>query len=207
MKKDSTQHIIAVDKYEVHEKVGSGAFANVHLCKDKGSGEEWAMKIIDKKNLDQKWVKQIRDEVAIMQAIDHPNVIKCQDFLEDPSYYFIVMQLCNKGDLMKHMEESKIKNFTEDQALYFLFQIGLGFYELHKYQIMHRDFKLANLLMHDNFLLIGDFGLVKKGQEMCKTQVGTPEYNAPEILEGKVYTYIVDLWAVGVSFFYLLFGK
>ena len=201
MEKDSTQHIIAVDKYEVHEKVGSGAFANVHLCKDKGSGEEWAMKIIDKKNLDQKWVKQIRDEVAIMQAIDHPNVIKCQDFLEDPSYYFIVMQVCNKGDLKKHMEESKIKNLTENQAVYFLIQISLGFRELHKYQIMHRDFKPANVLMHDDKFLIADFGCGKKGVEMCDTQIGTSLFNAPEILECKVYNNTVDLWAIGVSFF------
>ena len=52
-----------------------------------------------------------------MHKIDHPNVLKFKTFMQTPSYYFIVMQLCNKGDLMKHMEESKINNFTEDQAL------------------------------------------------------------------------------------------
>ena len=72
---------------------------------------------------------------------------------------------------------------------------------------MHRDFKLANLFMHDDFLVIADFGFVKKGLEMGETYVGTPNNMAPEILEGSSYTYLVDLWAVGVSFFYLLFGK
>ena len=72
---------------------------------------------------------------------------------------------------------------------------------------MHRDFKVDNLFMHDDTVIIADLGFAKAGREMTQTQCGTPMYMAPEIFEGKTYTNLADLWSVGVSFYELLFGK
>lgn len=72
---------------------------------------------------------------------------------------------------------------------------------------MHRDFKVDNLFMHDDTIIIADLGFAKKGKEMTQTACGTPMYMAPEIFEGKDYTNLADLWSVGVSFYELLFGK
>lgn len=71
---------------------------------------------------------------------------------------------------------------------------------------MHRDFKLENLFMHEENILIGDFGLSKKGVQITTTWIGTPMYMAPEILQGKAYTNAADLWSVGVTFYEMLFG-
>ena len=72
---------------------------------------------------------------------------------------------------------------------------------------MHRDFKVDNLFMHDDTVIIADLGFAKAGREMTGTQCGTPMYMAPEIFAGKKYTNLADLWSVGVSFYELLFGK
>ncbi len=86
-----------------------------------------------------------------------------------------------------------------------------GFQELRNNGILHRDFKLANVLMNDGIAIIGDFGLASKN-EFCVTNVGTPISTAPELLikdfvdDGKKYDSKIDIWSIGVSFYQLLFG-
>jgi serine/threonine protein kinase len=67
-------------------------------------------------------------------------------------------------------------------------QIAMGFRELHRHKVMHRDFKLDNLFMNDDTVVIADLGFAKAGREMTQTQCGTPLYMAPEIFAGKKYT-------------------
>lgn len=86
-----------------------------------------------------------------------------------------------------------------------------GFKELHKHKIMHRDFKLANIFLNDDNIIIGDFGFAKSGADMATTKLGSPITMAPELLNatnGKVhYTNKADLWSIGVCFFQMIFGK
>lgn len=85
-----------------------------------------------------------------------------------------------------------------------------GFKELRKHKVLHRDFKLANLFVHNNTLIIGDFGFAKSGQEMAETKLGTPLTMAFEILsnsENASYNSKADLWSVGVVYYQMLFGE
>ena len=86
-----------------------------------------------------------------------------------------------------------------------------GFKELHKHKIMHRDFKLANIFLNDDKLIIGDFGFAKGGVDMASTKLGSPITMAPELLlneSGKlIYTNKADLWSIGVCFFQMIFGR
>lgn len=79
------------------------------------------------------------------------------------------------------------------------------------HKILHRDFKLANLLKKDEFIVIGDFGFAKKGLEYTDTRLGTPLTMAPEILmdeQGEQsYNSKVDLWSIGVVFYEMVFGS
>lgn len=83
---------------------------------------------------------------------------------------------------------------------------------LHANKVIHRDLKLGNLFLGDNMTLkLGDFGLATKIEfegEKKKTICGTPNYIAPEILEGKDgHSYEVDMWSLGVILYTLLIGK
>ena len=105
------------------------------------------------------------------------------------------------------MQKKGVKHLQEKEAVHFLQQIALGFKELHKFDIMHRDFKIDNLFLNNDTLIIGDLGFAKIVEESTGTILGTPMYMAPELFEGKKYTNIADLWSVGVVLYELLFGK
>lgn len=118
------------------------------------------------------------------------------------------MQFCNNCDLEHYMKKQEIKFFKENEAVFFLKQIMLGFTALHENKIMHRDMKLGNIFMNDDTLFIGDFGLAKSGVDMASTNVGTPLTKAPELSlnQDGCYTSKADLWSIGICFYQLLFG-
>lgn len=109
--------------------------------------------------------------------------------------------------------ETHVKKNTclgEEESVYFLKQIMNGFRELHANKIMHRDFKLANIFLHDDTVVIGDFGFAKSGADMASTKLGSPITMAPELLNATDvvrYTNKADLWSIGVCFFQMIFGK
>lgn len=87
-----------------------------------------------------------------------------------------------------------------------------GIKYLHQNRVIHRDLKLGNLFLSDKMeVKIGDFGLATKLEfegEKKRTICGTPNYIAPEILDGKVgHSYEVDTWSLGVIIYTLLIGK
>lgn len=102
---------------------------------------------------------------------------------------------------------------TEPEVQYFLLQIIDGIKYLHNRQIIHRDLKLANILLDENLdVKIADLGLAAElfdPNERKKTLCGTPNYLAPEIA-GKQkggYSYEVDIWSIGIITYTLLIGK
>ena len=91
----------------------------------------------------------------------------------------------------------------------FLKQILNGFKGLHEQSVMHRDFKLANILLHDRICKIADLGFAKmmKETDLTQTVLGTGLTMAPEVLKGMPYGLKADIWSIGVVFYQLLTGK
>lgn len=91
----------------------------------------------------------------------------------------------------------------------YLKQIINGFKGLHDLGIMHRDFKLANVLINNNLCKIADLGFAKKMKfnELTYTKIGTIITMAPEVIEGKGYGFNADIWSLGVVFYHMLYGK
>ena len=119
----------------------------------------------------------------------------------------MILDLCD-GDLEEHIEKEKC--LSESEAIYFMKQIANGFRELNKWQIMHRDFKPANVMLKGDVIKIGDFGFAKMGVELATTGLGTPVTMAPELLNGKPgasYSDKIDLWSIGVVFYMMLYGN
>jgi serine/threonine protein kinase len=137
--------------------------------------------------------------------------------METSSNVYIVLEFCNNRDLQTYLQRNGLEFVKEEQGVYFLRQIASAFAALTSQNIVHRDFKLTNLCVHNDTLVVCDLGAGMKLTEDSFSQefVGTPSYCAPELVElygnrnqgAKGYNSKVDLWAIGVAYYKLLFGK
>jgi serine/threonine protein kinase len=200
-----------VGEYLLLSEIGKGQFGIVYKAKHNHTGDIFAVKAVEKKsvNSNPKLKSLFNTEISIMSKIKHPNILHLYEYLETGNNYYLVLDYCNGGDMENHLKKHQF--LGEDESVYFLMQVMNGFKELHKHKIMHRDFKLANIFLNDDKLIIGDFGFAKSGQEMAQTKLGSPITMAPEVLlneSGKlVYTNKADLWSIGVCFFQMVFGQ
>ena len=200
-----------VGKYVLVQEIGKGQFGQVYRALDSESptNQEYAVKVMSREKVEgnPQVNKLFKTEIDIMKKLNHPNLLGLHDYLETSSNYYVVVQYCKDGDLEKKI--MKMGRLDEETAVFYLKQIMSGFMYLSKNKIMHRDFKLANIFLHDDVITIGDFGFAKAGVEVTTTKLGTPYNMAPEILysNGKTpYTSKSDLWSVGVVFFQMLSG-
>ena len=199
-----------VGNYLLVSEIGKGQFGTVYKATKQPGNDVFAIKTVAKKkvNSNSKLRKLFDTEMAVMSKINHPNILHLYEYLETANNYYLVIQYCNNGDLETHVKKNT--NLGEEESVYFLMQVMNGFKELHKHKIMHRDFKLANIFLNDDNLIIGDFGFAKSGVDMATTKLGSPITMAPELLNaGSVvkYTNKADLWSIGVCFYQMIFGK
>jgi serine/threonine protein kinase len=202
-----------VGEYILEKTIGKGQFGKVFRARHVTTGEVYAIKRLDKNKFsaNPQLMRLLTTEVAIMNEIKHPNILHLYEFLASRDNYYIVIQYCNQGDLEAYMRQKGIKHFEESKAVQLMKQILNGFSELRKKKILHRDFKLANIFMNDEHIVIGDFGFAKSGQELAETRLGSPLTMAPELLfvndEEVIYNSKADLWSIGIVFYQLLFGE
>ena len=117
---------------------------------------------------------------------------------------YLALELVNGGDLFEY---AYAKPFDHKVARYFLQQIIEGVSYIHENGLAHRDLKPDNILLNDRNLTIkiADFGLAGPNNGIHKTYCGTGPFMAPEIRSGKYDASAVDIFALGVTVFYLCF--
>ena len=112
-----------------------------------------------------------------MNETNHPNLMHLFDFLESSNNYYMVIQYCNSGDLEGYIRKQPKKLLSENEALYFLKQIMNGFSALYKEKIMHRDFKLANIFLNNDVVVIGDFTYSNPYCKLLRYEVDGNDFN------------------------------
>lgn len=130
----------------------------------------------------------IATEIRVLKECHNENVVRFVDNFSTEQTQCIAMEYCNGGDLEHYLD--KKKRLTEDEATVFLKQIINGFRGLHEVNAMHRDFKVANVLLHDGICKIADLGFAKqldKKKKMTGTILGTSLTMAPELLREQNY--------------------
>ena len=198
-----------IGNYEIKSQIGKGQFGVVYKAVHKQTKKEYAIKTMKKptERDDKRLDELIQTEIEIMEKIRQDNILPCYEKLEIGPNYYLVLKYCNGGDLQEHIE--KKGRLTEKDSVYYLQQLMNGFIELHRHNIMHRDFKPANVFLHNDQAIIGDFGFAKRGMELTKSKLGTPMTTAPEIQttdHSEYYTNKVDLWSLGITFYFMLYG-
>uniref|UniRef100_A0A3Q3GLR8 non-specific serine/threonine protein kinase n=1 Tax=Labrus bergylta TaxID=56723 RepID=A0A3Q3GLR8_9LABR len=204
----SVSSSIINEKYEVGKVIGDGNFAVVKECVERSTGQEYALKIIDKARCCGK-EHLIENEVAVLRRVRHPSIIELIEVDETPSQLFLVMELVKGGDLFDAITSST--KYSERDASAMVFNLAGAIKYLHRMNIVHRDIKPENLLVCEypdgtKSLKLGDFGLATVVEGPLYTVCGTPTYVAPEIIAETGYGLKVDIWAAGVITYILLCG-
>ena len=149
-------------------------------------------------------------EIKIHRSLHHQGVVGFEHFFEDHENVYILLELCTNQTMSELLRRRK--RLTELEVQCYIVQTISAIKYLHAHRVIHRDLKLGNLFISDRMeIKIGDFGLATKLEfdgEKKRTICGTPNYIAPEVLEGKAgHSYEVDVWSLGVIIYTLLVGK
>ncbi|KAL0407512.1 UNVERIFIED_CONTAM: CBL-interacting serine/threonine-protein kinase [Sesamum latifolium] len=201
-----------VGRYELGRTLGEGTFAKVKFARNVETGENVAIKILDKeKVLKHKMIGQIKREISTMKLIRHPNVIRMYEVMASKTKIYIVMEFVTGGELFdKIATKGRLK---EDEARKYFQQLINAVDYCHSRGVYHRDLKPENLLLDANGVLkVSDFGLSALPQQvredgLLHTTCGTPNYVAPEVINNKGYDGAkADLWSCGVILFVLMAG-
>ena len=203
-----------IGQYRIEKHLGRGNQADVYSAINIDTHERVAIKVLSKSTLNSHpRLKQLfLAETSILHSIKHPNILHMHEMLESDNNYYLVVDYCNQGDFEEYLISREKRHLPEAEAIEILKQIANAFQELHKRKILHRDFKLANIFLHNDNIKIGDFGLAKTGVDTAMSHLGTPLTMAFEILtmnkyvDSKGYSAKADLWSVGVVYYRLLFG-
>ncbi|XP_026725930.1 serine/threonine-protein kinase GA29083 [Trichoplusia ni] len=196
-------------KYSVGRIIGDGNFAVVRICKDKTTGKEYALKIIDKAKCKGK-EHYVEAEVRVMRKLCHPRIVSLIEEQDSPEWLFLVMELVSGGDLFDSIAAAS--KFSEPQARLLIGHLTSAIAYLHSLSIVHRDIKPENLLVEVGLdgsirgLKLADFGLAVEVWRPLHAVCGTPTYVAPEILLETGYGLKIDVWAAGVILYILLCG-
>ena len=181
--------------------LGQGSFGKVYYS------PPYAIKEITI-NFQQYALTAIRNETSILRQLDHPNIVKLFDIIEENNSLFMVMEYCQM-DLSLYLKKYKL---DEQRATEIIRQLVAGLKYLVEKGVIHRDIKPANILVNARGeFKLADFGLARYVQEydssLLKTVAGTPLYMAPQILKKTSYTTKCDIWSAGIIFYELLVGK
>ena len=202
---------IQIRKYIKGRLLGKGGFAKCYEFINQETEHSSAAKIIPKKSLVKSRAKQkLISEIKIHKSLHHPNIVAFEHYFEDSENVYLLIEICHNQTLNELLKRRK--KLTELEVQCYAVQIIKALKYLHSHRVIHRDLKLGNLFISEKMeIKVGDFGLATKLEfdgERKRTVCGTPNYIAPEILEGKTgHSYEVDVWSLGVIMYTLIIGK
>ena len=188
-------------EYDIEKPIGKGGFCTVYKTIYKETKKVYALKVIDKSILNnEEQIKNIINEINIMNELDSPNLLRLVTNFEDENKIYIILPLCSNGQLYDiiHKPLRKVKDIIIKKYLY---QSIEAINYLHKKKIIHRDIKPENILIdNDDNALLSDYGIAThcNDGETRTTYCGTDEYLAPEVIRGEPYDEKIDIWAIGI---------
>ena len=198
--------------YHLQEMIGKGGYGCVYRCFDVADNKRYACKVVAKRNLTDKSVKNLQREVNILFKVkQHENLLGLHDLVETDYFVCIIMPHMEGGSLFKKIHAGT--GFSEATARGILMQIARGIEYLHTLKICHRDLKPNNILCtaepEHYRVVISDYGLSKPfgPNDLLETDCGTPYYEAPEIYKHEgAYSEKCDIWSFGVIAYVLFTG-
>lgn len=222
-----------LNQYRLKEEIGQGSFGIVKLAYSEEDDSHYAMKILSKKKLLKRAgmfgrqppprrgrsnstsnpLDQVYHEIAVLKKLNHPNIVKLVEVLDDPDSdnLYMVFEFLEKGPVIEIPTNTPL---SETQAWTYFRDVVLGMEYLHHQKIIHRDIKPSNLLLDEKGRVqIADFGVCNQFEgvdALLSGTAGTPAFVAPEALSENRSEYsgkAVDVWAMGVTLYAFVVGN
>mmetsp|Transcript_66678 Transcript_66678/g.117926 ORF Transcript_66678/g.117926 Transcript_66678/m.117926 type:complete len:534 (+) Transcript_66678:29-1630(+) len=193
----------------IRTPIARGGYGVVFTATDKRTKEVRAVKAMLKDKV--KDIPALEREIDLTKNMDHPNIVKLFASFVDEKYIYLVMEMCEGGELFKKISEAR--RFSEPLVMKLMSQIFRAVCYMHKQGIVHRDIKPENFLLltkeplEKNTLKLIDFGFskhVSEGEQL-DAMVGSVFYVAPEVIE-QSYGKASDIWSCGVMMYMMLSG-
>ncbi|HEV2458143.1 MAG TPA: protein kinase [Ktedonobacterales bacterium] len=197
--------------YEVVRRLGEGGMAQVYLARDVRLDREVAVKVLDKQLGERSGFRErFLREARVSAALDHPNIVPIFDFGDTENLLYLVMPYIGGGSLQEELQRTPM---PPAEVVSYGTQMADALDYAHQRGVVHRDVKPANMLLHpDGRLMLTDFGLAKildgaprPATARNQPDAGTPEYMAPEQIEGRTDERS-DIYGMGVVLYLLLTG-
>ena len=221
--------------FEIIKLLGNGSFGAVYKVISKINKKIYAMKIVDLVKLkgNSKALKLALNESKFLTVLSHPHIMKYYTSFIEGDYLYLIVENAENGDLQTFiLSNKKMGRFIPEDELWSIFlQCMQGLTYVHKMGVIHRDIKLANILMDNNMTIkLGDFGTcaVKRNndeenenikylnaeyrnilnQDEMKynnTKIVSEFFAAEEMIKELDYDQKVDVYSMGVTFYYMCF--
>lgn len=215
---------IVGQEFQLLEVLGHGAYGCLFLGQSLKDNSYVAVKVLTKSGLDLQQLQLQQLEIDIQTSLKHPNLLALHRVIQDADYIYMVMELCDQGDLFDYVIRDQDENsIREENLVKKLFcQILDGVESMHANGVYHRDLKLENILLkceddedeEDVTCKVADFGLATRERYSMEFGCGSTSYLAPEHFDDDKQAELVpydaaasDSWSLGVLLLALMFGR
>ncbi|CAD8175446.1 unnamed protein product [Paramecium octaurelia] len=202
-----------IENFKVKSELGKGSYGAVYQVIDP-NGQEYALKCMYTSRFNEVngYVGNlIQNEVEALKKLQSQYIVKLISTFysgyQGESLFCMLLEYCDGGNLLEYLLREQ-DTFTQQNAIIFFKQILQGMKEIHQKRIIHRDLKLANILIHQDQIKIADFGfchILNSDTSQINVNLGTLGTQAPEVLDDQPYGLKSDMFSIGVIFYQLLF--
>lgn len=192
------------DTFKKIKLIGKGGFGKVYQLLHTPSGIMLAGKIINPKIMNRQAREALKKEINLMKEISSPFTVRYCGCVNIEGSLMVLMEFCDQGSL-RDLIDVREQPLTEQQIAFIIKDVLIALQFLHlKHHVIHRDIKAGNVLLTSKGQVkVTDFGVSRKfeaqGKMETRSQVGSPYWVAPEIINQKQYGAPADIWSLGAT--------
>lgn len=217
---DNSNNLIGkvLGRYRLEKQIGQGGNARVFRAWQENLSRRVAVKVLSlpetgDARLHNNFLARFQQEASVIARFNHVNIMPIYDFGEQDGLTYLVMPLFDKGSLRNIL--SQRGSLSLQEAATYIEQAASALDYAHAHHVIHRDLKPGNFLVHnDGRLVLADFGIAHlmnermSGFTLTNTGMvpGTPEYMAPEMIQGQQADHRVDIYELGIVLYEMLSG-